>query len=87
MCEYDALLLGPTGVGNTHLAIGLNRAAAEADCSVLFVPAQSVMVQLSQAHETGVWAVCLTRLVKTKMLIIDKFGYLPVLRQTAHPLF
>ena len=83
----NLLLLGPPGVGKTHLAIGLGRAAAEADCSVLFVAASSLMVQLQQAHETGAWDACLNRYVKPKLLIIDEFGYLPVPPQTAHLLF
>ena len=83
----NTLLLGPPGVGKTHLAIGLGRAAAEADYSVLFVAAQTLMVQLHQAHETGTWDACLTRFVKPKLLIVDEFGYLPVPPRTAHLLF
>ena len=81
------LILGPPGVGKTHLAIGLGRAATETDYSVLFVAAQTLMVQLHQAHETGTWDACLTRFVKPKLLIVDEFGYLPVPPRTAHLLF
>ena len=74
-------------MGKTHLAIGLGHTAAEADCSVLFIAAQTLRVQLHQTHQTGAWDSCLTRFVKPKLLIIDEFGYLPVPPQTAHPLF
>ena len=67
----NLLLLGPPGVGKTHLAIGLGRAAAAADHSVLFVAAASLMVQLQQAHDTAIWEACLNRYVKPKLLVID----------------
>ena len=76
----NLLLLGPPGVGKTHLVIDLGRAAA--DHSVLFVTAASLMVQLQQAHDADTWDTCLTRYVKPKMLVIDEFGYLPVPPQT-----
>ncbi len=39
----NVLMLGPPGVGKTHLAIGLGRAAVEAGHSVLFVTATSLL--------------------------------------------
>ena len=86
-CGENTFLLGPPGVCKTHLDIGLGCATAEADCSVLFVVAKTLMVQLYQAHEKGDWDPCLTRFVTPKLLIIDEFGYLPAPQQTAHPLF
>lgn len=83
----NVLLLGPPGVGKTHLAIGLGHAATDADCSVLFVTAQSLMVQLHQDHEIGAWEACLARFVKPKLLIINEFVYLLVPPRTAHLLF
>ena len=67
----NLLLLGPPGVGKTHFAIGLGRAAAAADHSVLFVTVASLMVQSQQAHDTDTWDTCLTRYVKPKLMIID----------------
>jgi DNA replication protein DnaC len=45
----NVLMFGPPGVGKTHLAIALGRAAVEAGHSVLFVTATSLLAQLSRA--------------------------------------
>ena len=49
----DALLvLGPPGVGKSHLAIALGREAIRQSYSVLFTTAQALMAALVKAHST-----------------------------------
>jgi DNA replication protein DnaC len=81
------LLLGPPGVGKTHLAIGIGRAAIEAGYTVLFTAASALIAQLVKAHAEGRLEERLLHFSKPKLLIIDELGYLPVAPDAAHVLF
>ena len=83
----NVLLLGPPGVGKTHLAIGLGRKVVERGASALFVPALGLVAQLMRAESEGRLEERLTHLSKPKLLIIDELGYLPFERRAAHLLF
>ena len=49
----NVLLLGPPGVGKTHLAIGLGRRAIAVGATCLFVPATGLVAQLLRAESEG----------------------------------
>jgi DNA replication protein DnaC len=83
----NVLMFGPPGVGKTHLAIGLGRAAVEAGHSVLFVTATSLLAQLSRAQIEGKLADVITFYAKPKLLVVDELGYLPLEKQTANLFF
>src|SRR6185312_15114151 len=70
------LMFGPPGVGKTHLAIALGRAAGEAGHSVLFVTATSLLAQLSRAQLEGKLADQIAFYAKPKLLVVDELGYL-----------
>lgn len=81
------LILGPPGVGKTHIAIGLGREAIKAGYTVLFTTATGLLAHLSRAHMDGRFEECLVHYVKPKLLIIDELGYLPFDPKAAHLFF
>ena len=79
----NLVLLGPPGVGKTHLAVGLGLKAIEHGYRVLFTTAAAMLTTLTKALSEGRFDDKLKVFTIPQLLIIDEIGYLPIDRQAA----
>ena len=74
----NVILLGPPGVGKTHLAISLAIAAAEAGRRVYYGTLAGLIDSLMDARAAGELSRRLRVLTHPALLVVDEIGYLPV---------
>jgi DNA replication protein DnaC len=72
------VFLGPTGVGKSHLAVGLGIEAVKRKQAAYFISLQRLVADLRKAHLTGRFDRRLAVYLKPRLLILDEVGYLPL---------
>jgi len=83
----NIILLGPPGVGKTHLGIGLGIAATEAGYRTYFTAAADMVAALQSAHLEGTAQYKLRTYISPSVLVIDELGYLPLDQASANWIF
>ena len=84
----NIVLLGPSGVGKTHIALALAYRAVMARIKTRFITAADLMLQLAAAKRKDQLKSYINRaILGPRLLVIDELGYLPFGREEANLLF
>lgn len=85
--QYNLILLGPPGVGKTHLAIGMGLEAIEQGYQVMFLPMGELMTLLKTSEYTRRSELALNRIKQSDLVIIDDLMYMAMDQREANLFF
>ena len=91
-CEWierreNAIALGPSGTGKTHVALGLGLAACQKGLSVGFTTAAALVSEMMEASDERRLLRFQKQRAGYKLLIIDELGFVPLSKTGAELLF
>lgn len=85
--KANVALLGPPGVGKTHIAVALAVTACRAGHSIYYTTLDDLVRKLRKADSLGTLPKQLASLARPSLLVIDEVGYLPLNRAEANMFF
>jgi len=83
----NIVMVGPPGVGKSHLAISLSLSACRLGYRARFFTASSIVNTYREAREERVVSRLESSLRKLDVIVIDELGYLPIDQSGAESLF
>lgn len=76
--KVNCLIVGPTGVGKSHLASALGHKACRCGYDVLSMPFSRMVAQLRAGRADGSYDRKLQNLLRPDLLVLDDFGLKPM---------
>jgi len=83
----NVLIVGNSGTGKTHVALGLGLAACQKGLSVGFTTAASLVHELLEARDEKRLLRLQKQLTALRLLIVDELGFVPLSKTGAELLF
>ena len=83
----NAILLGPSGVGKTHIALALGLAACQKGISVRFTTASQLVHEMTEARDEKRLLRLQDPLARVSLLSVDELGYVPLSQTGSELLF
>jgi len=83
----NIVLLGPAGVGKTHIATGLALEAIRAGFGAYFTTAHKMVEKMKKSAHRDWLDRAMALYLRPKVLVVDEIGYLPLDREGANLFF
>lgn len=85
--KANGILIGPPGVGKSHIALSVAHQACRQGIPTLFSTAIEIVNDLSASLADASFLRRLARYLKPSLLVVDELGYLPIDKQGSDLLF